>query len=440
MQQFFHHIAAHIDSLLQAGEQSTCWFSAESSDFVRFNRSAIRQPGHVIQRLLTVSLIRDARHANASLTLSGNLAEDSSVLADAITRLRQQLPDLPEDPHLLIAADVENTTQILPSNTVSTDQMVDQILAAAQGRDMVGILIAGSLYRGFANSLGQRNWYETANFNFDWSLFHAADKAVKSSYAGFAWDAAAFARKFDEALDRLSLLAIPPVTVPPGNYRVYLTPTALSELIGMLNWGGLAEKSLRTHQSPLRRMRSGEIALDASVSLSEDSSTGLAPGFQAKGFIKPPVEALIRDGKLVGSMISPRTAKEYGLAGNGADDDETANSLVMQAGALAMDKVLAELGTGIFVSNLWYLNFSDRANCRITGMTRFASFWVENGKIKAPLNVMRFDDSLFRILGANLLALTQETEVIMDDRSYGERHTGGTILPGALLKEMTFVL
>ena len=253
-------------------------------------------------------------------------------------------------------------------------------------------------------------------------------------------DAAAFARKFDEAAERLSLLATPPVTVPPGNYRVYLTPTALNELIGMLNWGGLAEKSLRTHQSPLRRMRSGDVSLAASVTLSEDSSTGLAPGFQGKGFIKPQIEALIQNGKLVGSMVSPRTAKEYGIASNGADDDESANSIVMQPGSLAMEDALAELGTGIFISNLWYLNFSDRANCRITGMTRFASFWVEGGKIKAPLNVMRFDDSLFRILGDNLLALTQETEVIMDDRSYGERRTGGAILPGALVKEMTFVL
>ncbi|MFZ6647596.1 TldD/PmbA family protein [Undibacterium sp. TJN25] len=440
MQAFFHQIAARVDTLLQAGEQSTCWFSGESSDFVRFNRSAIRQPGYVVQRVLTISLIQGARHANSSLTLSGNLDEDSASLAEAMAQLRQQLPDLPEDPYLLIAAGTQNTTQILPSNLVSTDSMVDQILAASRGTDMVGILIAGSLYRGFANSQGQRNWYETANFNFDWSLFHSTDKAVKSNYAGFEWDAAAFARKFAEASERLALLAVPPVTVPPGNYRVYLTPTALNELVGMLNWGGLAEKSLRTHQSPLRRMRTGDASLAAGVNLSEDSRTGLAPGFQAKGFLKPRVTPLIQQGKLVGSMVSPRTAKEYGLAGNGADDDESANSMVMQPGSLAMDDVLAELGTGIYVSNLWYLNFSDRANCRITGMTRFATFWVEDGKIKAPLNVMRFDDSLFRILGENLLALTRETEVLMDDRSYGERHTGGAVLPGALVSEMRFVL
>ena len=174
--------------------------------------------------------------------------------------------------------------------------------------------------------------------------------------------------------------------------------------------------------------------------LSEDSLAGLEPVFQAQGFIKPEQIKLIDAGKLVGSMISPRSAKEYGVQSNGADEAESAKSLRMQAGNLAMKDALKQLGTGIYVSNLWYLNFSDRANCRITGMTRFASFWVEDGEIKAPLNVMRFDESLFRMLGEDLLALTKETETIMDDRSYGERHTGGAILPGALLKSMRFVL
>jgi predicted Zn-dependent protease len=86
------------------------------------------------------------------------------------------------------------------------------------------------------------------------------------------------------------------------------------------------------------------------------------------------------------------------------------------------------------------LNFSDRANCRITGMTRFASFWVEGGEIKAPLNVMRFDDSLFRMLGDKLLGLTRERELLIDSDTYGQRSTGSAMLPGALIKDFTFVL
>ena len=148
---------------------------------------------------------------------------------------------------------------------------------------------------------------------------------------------------------------------------------------------------------------------------------------------------LIDAGKLAGSMISPRSAREYGIAANGANADESAGSLDLAAGDLATSEVLARLGTGIFVSNLWYLNFSDRARCRLTGMTRFATFWVEDGVIQAPLNVMRFDDSLFRVLGENLLGLTRERELLIDNSSYGGRGTDSARLPGALVKELMFV-
>ncbi|MFZ6875182.1 TldD/PmbA family protein [Undibacterium sp. Di27W] len=445
MYDYFLALANYVNTILagnesSGNESSTCWFSAETSDFVRFNHSAIRQPGHVLQISLSLQLICGQRHASMRFNLSGNLEQDQAVIDASLLDLRSLLPDLPDDPHLLLATELTNTKQILPSALPPVTEMLEQILTATQGVDMVGLLSTGTQYRGFANSLGQRNWYESSNVNFDWSLFHTADKAVKSNYAGTSWDVAQVRHKMADARQKLLLLARTPVTVPPGNYRVYLSPTALNELIMMLNWGGLSEKALRTRHSCLRRLQAGELRLHPMLDIAEDSRIGLAPAFQEQGFVKPDIIPLISAGKLSGSMISPRSAKEFGLSANGAGADENAVCMVMRAGTLATNEVLSKLGTGIYIANLWYLNFSDRASCRITGMTRFATFWVEDGEIKAPLNVMRFDDSLFRILGENLLELTQETEVIMDDRSYGERHTGGAVVPGALLKEMHFAL
>ena len=61
--------------------------------------------------------------------------------------------------------------------------------------------------------------------------------------------------------------------------------------------------------------------------------------------------------------------------------------------------MLAALGTGLYIGNLWYLNYSDRPAGRMTGMTRFATFWVEGGRIVAPVTPLRFDDTLYRMLG-----------------------------------------
>jgi predicted Zn-dependent protease len=444
MQQYFYDLAAFIDICIKSGEQYTCWLAAEATDFVRFNKSAIRQPGHVRQINLTLTLIDGARHAGSVLTLSGELAADRALVERTVANLRSQLPDLPEDPHLLISTEVKSTEHIVPSRLPSAGLIVDEMLKAARGYDMVGILASGPIYRGFANSFGQRNWHEVASFNLDFSLYLARDKAVKTTYAGFEWDSAQFKAKFDNATAQLELLKRDPVTLAPGAYRAYLTPTALNEIVGMLNWAGLSEKAFRTKHSSLRRMHSEGaepgVRLNSAIHLVENTADGLAPGFQGDGFIKPERIALVEGGRLAGSMVSPRSAKEYGITTNGADNDEAFASIDLAAGSLGQERVLAELGTGVYISNLWYLNFSDRANCRMTGMTRFASFWVEDGEIKAPLNVMRFDDSLFRLLGDNLVGLTKERELLIDAITYGGRRTGSALLPGALIKDFAFVL
>ncbi len=105
----------------------------------------------------------------------------------------------------------------------------------------------------------------------------------------------------------------------------------------------------------------------------------------------------------------------------------------MAPGTVDHDHVLRELGTGLCINNLWYLNFSDRMNCRLTGMTRFATFWVENGEAVAPTNVMRFDDSVYRMLGDGLTGLTATREFIPESGTYERRSTASMRLPGAFV-------
>ena len=73
-------------------------------------------------------------------------------------------------------------------------------------------------------------------------------------------------------------------------------------------------------------------------------------------------------------------------------------------------------------------------------MTRFATFWVENGEIVAPLSVMRFDETLYRMLGENLVGLTAEREWVLDPGSYFERTTSSGRYPGALVEDFNFTL
>jgi predicted Zn-dependent protease len=440
MQDYFYALADAITTSLRGNEFYTCTFHAEDSDFVRFNHSAIRQAGTVVQRFLTLDLIHDQRHAAEEMALSGDFASDRARIGQLLTALRERLPYLPEDPHLLYAATVHSTVQRGENHLRDRADAVAAILDAGSGRDLVGLYAAGGIYAGFANALGQRNWFESFTFNCDWSLYHERDKAVKTSYAGFDWEPAAFRRKVTEAEEQLEVLRRPPHTVPPGRYRVYLAPAALYDILEMLAWGGFGLKDHRTKQTTLLKMVEEGAHLAPIVTLCENTRDGVAPNFQAAGFIKPDRVTLIEAGAFRDCLVSPRSAKEYDVPTNGASNAEAPESIEMAAGDLARDEILRRLDTGVYINNLWYLNYSDRSACRITGMTRFATFWVEGGVIQAPLSVMRFDESIYRMLGDHLLGLTAERDFILDPSTYHERSTASSRLPGALVEEFNFTL
>ena len=438
MKAHFFQLADALEASLAAGETLLASFHGERSDFVRFNHGKVRQAGSVEQRFVSLRLVRARRQASAGVTLAGH-AEDAQACLQAVERLRGTLAGLPEDPWLLINEAPQSTSSERRGRLAPAENVVEAVTEKAHGIDLVGFYAGGTIYRGFASSLGQRNWHEVDSFNFDWSLYREADQAVKTGYAGFEWEETRFVQKLEEAAGNLQLVGKQRRTLEPGEYRAYLAPRAMEELAGLLSWGGFSARARATKQSPLLRMQEGQL-LCPKLSVSENTAQGVAPGFQSDGFVKPATIRLIGDGTLEQALVSPRSAKEYGLETNAANGSESPESLDMAGGDLETDEALAALDKGLYISNLWYLNFSDRPAGRITGMTRFATFWVEAGRLVAPLTPMRFDDSIYRMLGEKLLALTREREFLLDPSTYGERSTASARLPGALLSALRFTL
>ena len=440
MKDYFQKISYKLFNSLENYEILLLNFDAEKTNFVRFNHSKIRQAGNVRQMTLTLNLIFKSKTLTSVIRLSTDFEKDSILLLRTLYYLRREIPELPEDPYLMYERNINSFENDITSNKLDAYAMTGNIIDSCSMLDMVGILSSGTILKGFASSLGQFNWHESESFNFDWSMYTESGKAIKQNYSDQEWSQKRFTDLLSESKEKLNVIDNKEVKVKTGEHRVYLSPSALNEIIDMLSWGGFSYKANKIGSSPLHLMEKGKKNFNKIVSFSENLSNGISPKFHSDGFIKPEMTELIVDGQYANSLVSPRSALEYSVNHNAAEYYESPVSIHLKQGELDANKILDTLKDGIYISNLWYLNFSDRNNGRITGLTRFGCFMVENGEYKGPINTMRFDETVYNIFGDKLIGLTDSPQLLMDSSTYEERSTYSSTIPGAIVEDFKMTL
>lgn len=470
MRALFDAIADAVVTLAKPGERIAATLDAESSEFVRLNGGRLRQAGVVERAVVRLRLVDGHRQAHHVLTVPGLDPGRDAVLravGAALAGLREVVAQSVPDPLLDLCAEVAvddddpshetggregaghspGRSPVPPRPVFDRAAFVDAVADAAGDADLVGFCAAGPLARGFCGSNGSRLWFRRESVAFDWSIHLASDsspggerRAVKADWSGPCLDPDAIVAAITRSRADAAVLARPVKRLQPGDYRALLSPRAVADLVGLLGWGGFSARAHRSGHSPLARLQRGEACLSPLLSIAEDLDAGFAPRFQGDGYVRPRVVPLVEAGAFADWLVSPRTAREYGLQSNAAAEAETPLSLRIRPGGLREADALVRLGTGVAVSNLWYLNYADRGAGRVTGTTRFASVWVEGGEAVAPVEAMRFDDSVWRMLGVSLEALGECARRMPADDTYDGRAIGGIETPGALLSSLRFAL
>jgi predicted Zn-dependent protease len=441
MKEYFQNIVKELFKNIQSDEFLIINFDAEDSSFVRLNKGKIRQPGSVKQISVSLSLSnREKRNLKSYVRLNGSLKRDIATLVKTLNYLRRELPDLPKDPYLMFSTSIMSTDVSSTQDVVDDRENLDYIFSKIKALDLVGIYSSGYIYTGLANSLGQFNWHSDYSFSFDYSIYNKNNNAIKLNYSSKNWSDDDFDLILDQGMNKLSILSKPQQTIQKGEYTVYLEPSALNEILDMMSWGGFSYKANKIGTSPLHLLNKGEKSLHHSVSIDENIKDGLSANFNSDGFIKPETINMISNGKFSESLTSPRSSLEYSVDHNASSTSEYPSSIDMSPGNISEHDILSTINSGIYISNLWYLNFSDRNNGRMTGLTRFGCFVVEAGELVAPINTMRFDDSVYSMLGDNLIGLTEKRELLIDSGSYEERSTSSARLPGAVINNFKMTL
>lgn len=420
-------------------------YSAEDSVFLRFNRGLVRQIGSVLNAQASFKYYRGGRTLYSAVNLTGSSEEDDARLEAALNHVRVEASLLPEDPYQTLPRAEGTSREEFPGALPDPSRLARDVLEPAGlltsgGAEFVGLHAQGWVCRGSAASSGARHWFSTQIFATDWSAYAPNGKAVKARYAGRGWDGEEWERRLRAEQARLAVLTQPEKVLAPGAYRVYLAPDALAEFMAFFSWYGLSERSLREGASAWTALREGRRLLSPLFSLTQDFSLGVQPRFNELGETAPETLPLIQSGRLVSTLVSARSARQYEVAPNAAPDSEDLRSPALAPGSLDEAAAAAALGTGLYISNLHYLNWSDFDSARVTGMTRFACVWVEDGRMSSPIKDMRFDESLYALWGCKLEGVTRQRSLVAEVGSYFRRELGGALLPGMLIDGFTFTL
>jgi predicted Zn-dependent protease len=424
---------------LQSGEEAALNLSGEDSLFVRYNNGQIRQNTQVLQSEIALLYKRGPKVISTTWSVGPDSKSALQHAENQLSLLREQALHLADSPNVPELSNNGRSEKDFAGRLPSPESLFDEMEEAIRGLDFCGLLASGSQIFATQNSKGQYHWFSKESFFVDYSLYFG-ERAVKSVYAGTQWSPEALKKNIAKSAEHLELMKKPTVAVSPGRYRVFLESGAVAELMDFISWYGLSQSAFKTGTALFTDLGNKERSLSPQLNIQENFDLGLAPSFNEVGEVSPPKVPLIVDGKLHQWLTSTRTAKEFQLESNYASLGENPRSLEILPGKLKTSEVLEKLGTGLYLANLHYVNSSDQKTARLTGMTRFAAFWVENGKIVGPIDNLRFDESLYEAWGPNLLALTEETADFPSTMTYGARALFGNKLPGMLIEDFSFTL
>ncbi len=424
---------------LLPNEELALFLHSEDSLFLRFNGSKVRQNTTVSQHEIILTLQTEYKVIHSCFNLTLNLESDLAFAVSLLTQARADLLLIDANPKFVPLTNHGQSETIKKIDRPSDEEIPKMISDLFSNSDLAGLWCSGPLRKASINSKGQFHYFETDYFFFDYSLYNGP-KAAKGFYSAETFNLDHFSAIATQTKNKLSLLDRSTVHVPRGQYRVYLEPMAVAEILGTMAWGGLSQARYNQGRAPLKKLKDNTRTLSEKFTLFENFNLGLSPLFNAIGEISAPEIMLIENGNLKNFLTSTATAKEYNLVSNQASSDEMLRSPEVRAGTLDQSEILKKLGTGLYLSNLHYINWSDIQTARLTGMTRYACFWVENGEIIGPISDLRFDETIFNIFGAGLINFSSHQEIFVDTATYMKRSLGVLKVPGALIENFNFTL
>jgi predicted Zn-dependent protease len=211
--------------------------------------------------------------------------------------------------------------------------------------------------------------------------------------------------ELDKGIEKiLKLSELPLKNHEIGNYRVLLSPSAVSEILAYAFWmDHFSAKSVQEGTSVLKDFYNKQW-IDSQISLQDnpDEKRVLYLPFDELGYEKKP-QTLIEDGKIKNWIYNERQAQIDGKRCYCANNLGLRNQMAFPQniellGGSNNSDIFMDYEDGLYVNEVHYLSISDPNKMRIFGLTRGGFIKIHNGVPVAQYNNMRFEVSIPELL------------------------------------------
>ena len=384
-------------------EQTEVLLSVSGNALTRFANNQIHQ--NVAWKNLGISarVIIDKKIGVAS-TNSFDDASLKDVMARATELANLQEPDpgfvsLPKPQKIIkVADDIHHATEeemAAGADVVIKKAMKENLIASgAYANDVSEIAVA--------NSLGV--WAHHAGSSCNLSTI-----VLGIDSSGFAADVARTPDEVDSELVagtavEKALESKNPQDIEPGEYEVILEPQAVSEMMAFFQWYGPNARIYHEGASPLSDKMGSQVFGKNITIIDDPFHKDVFPmPFDFEGQPKKAI-TFIKNGVLQNIAYDSYHALKYHHqnTGHALPAPNTMGPIPLHmyiaAGDMTRDAMIKNVKRGLLVTRLWYVRVLNPKMLNVTGMTRDATFLIENGKIVRPVKNLRFNQSIPKAL------------------------------------------
>ncbi|MCF7858813.1 MAG: TldD/PmbA family protein [Candidatus Cloacimonetes bacterium] len=389
------------------------------TDFLRFYHGQINYNISKTSISLYTTIYKGKK--SCSFSLKGPTKE---MLVEKIESVLALIDKLPEDPDFIdLEDDLTKSEEKIKTNNikkVDLDRKIQILKNVAKTLESYKFKIYGTFicnYRTliFVNSNGINKREISSPIYLECKAVNQKNEVtVLETYGGERFESFKETEFISNLTEKVKIACNEVIDVNPGEYEVILAPRCIGEYFMYLG-SSIHAQSLDSKQSFFEGKVNEKVFLK-SITLYDDPKNEKLINFDynSDGHIYKKL-SIIHQGIFKNFFVDNYYGRKLNMLKNGAEG----SALVMETGTKNLQEIIKSVKKGLYISSLHYMNFINRKETSITGLTRDGTFLIENGNITKVVNNLRFTENISDII-KGISEIENKAYTIPYSENYGE--------------------